>query len=556
MNLRSVACRRVALAGVVAAAAATSALAHPLGDNSITHISVLRPYRDRVELEFFIDIAEIPCMGALLEMDTDQDGEESTAEQKTWLAQRVERHRSRLALTADDKPLEIRIAADTPAPDGSRSPPYVMIKDIGNLPGLWTLKIFARYVAPLPAGGPDTVRITYQDATYPEVTGLKRVLLESSGEVRIDARDVKFIDEDDPFAYEMYDPTNMPQERTAAITVTKLTAATTQPITTSRAAATGPSMGGRAIEDLPDPPSETAQARRDADSIIDQVGAGLTPMLFAIVSLTCFGYGAWHALMPGHAKTVVAAYLISQHGRWPHAVVLALTVTATHTFIVFVMMAVISLAGGEKGAALQLWLGAVSGAIILIMGLWLGFRAATGRLDHHHHHHDENTPWYKKLFTHSHPDVPGHHHHHDHEHGHSHAHHHHTHEQAGDDQRRITAKQIIVLGVSGGIVPCPTATFLGLGLINYDPWLAYYLVIMFSLGLALTLMIVGMAALLSNRFAHRVMHDAAEHGTPNRWMTRILPGLSSIAVVTIGGIMVTHYAYMLGTGRALVDWLG
>ena len=106
------------------------------------------------------------------------------------------------------------------------------------------------------------------------------------------------------------------------------------------------------------------------------------------------------------------------------------------------------------------------------------------------------------------------------------------------------------------MVPCPTATFLGLGLINYDAWLAYFLVTVFSLGLALTLMLVGIAALVSNRFAGRVMRDAGEHGTPNRWMTRILPGLSSVAVVAIGGLMVAHYAYMLAAGRALIGWLG
>ncbi len=105
-------------------------------------------------------------------------------------------------------------------------------------------------------------------------------------------------------------------------------------------------------------------------------------------------------------------------------------------------------------------------------------------------------------------------------------------------------------------MPCPTATFLGLGLISYDVLLAFYLVTVFSLGLALTLMLVGFAALLSNRFADRIMGDAGHHGSGNRWMTQILPALSSVAVVTIGGLMVANYLYWIRMGRALVAWLG
>jgi hypothetical protein len=44
-----------------------------------------------------------------------------------------------------------------------------------------------------------------------------------------------------------------------------------------------------------------------------------------------FGFGALHALGPGHGKTVVAAYLVGSKGTPWHAVALGLTVTATHT---------------------------------------------------------------------------------------------------------------------------------------------------------------------------------------------------------------------------------
>ena len=93
-------------------------------------------------------------------------------------------------------------------------------------------------------------------------------------------------------------------------------------------------------------------------------------------------------------------------------------------------------------------------------------------------------------------------------------------------------------------------------MVNEHWLLAFFLVTVFSAGLAVTLMVVGFAALLSNRFASRVMRDADGHASGPKWMTQILPGLSSVAVVAIGGVMVAHYVYRMQTGRALFAWLG
>ena len=47
--------------------------------------------------------------------------------------------------------------------------------------------------------------------------------------------------------------------------------------------------------------------------------------------------GGFHALEPGHGKTVVAAYLIGTKGRKIDAVLLGLVVTLTHTFSVILL---------------------------------------------------------------------------------------------------------------------------------------------------------------------------------------------------------------------------
>lgn len=52
---------------------------------------------------------------------------------------------------------------------------------------------------------------------------------------------------------------------------------------------------------------------------------------------TSFGLGALHALEPGHGKSVVAAYMLGNRGRWHHAVLLGGTVAFTHTAGILVL---------------------------------------------------------------------------------------------------------------------------------------------------------------------------------------------------------------------------
>src|SRR5439155_15529851 len=62
--------------------------------------------------------------------------------------------------------------------------------------------------------------------------------------------------------------------------------------------------------------------------------------LFVLLLLAA-GFGAAHALTPGHGKTLVAAHLIGEHGTIWHALVLGLIVTLTHTGAVLVLAAIL-----------------------------------------------------------------------------------------------------------------------------------------------------------------------------------------------------------------------
>src|SRR5206468_4362428 len=93
---------------------------------------------------------------------------------------------------------------------------------------------------------------------------------------------------------------------------------------------------------------------------------------FLLALVIAFGFGAGHALSPGHGKTVVAAYLVGSRGTPAHAALLGVTVTVSHTIGVFLLGLVVLFASDyilpEK---LYPWLGFSSGFLIAVLGIVL-----------------------------------------------------------------------------------------------------------------------------------------------------------------------------------------
>ena len=120
---------------------------------------------------------------------------------------------------------------------------------------------------------------------------------------------------------------------------------------------------------------------------------------------------------------------------------------------------------------------------------------------------------------------------------------------------------ILMLGITGGIVPCPTATIIMLLGIGANVVLgALYAVAVFSLGLALTLMLIGFLALSSRRFAARMMSggDRSDElsGAGRLILLRVIPAFSGLAVVLLGGAITANYINYMRTGTALFGWMG
>jgi len=270
-------------------------------------------------------------------------------------------------------------------------------------------------------------------------------------------------------------------------------------------------------------PSARGTRLPNQEDLLAMLKAGeLSAPLVAGILVTAFVWGAAHALTPGHGKAIVASYLIGSRSTPWHALYLGLTVTMTHTLGVFAL-GLVALFAARYVLPEQLypWLAAVSGLIVAGLGatmfvnrlrqLHLGGGHSHGHehghshgehddhgRDHHHqgkgqHHH--NDP------SHGHPHSHGesHHHHgtgadaHEPEHGHGLAGHQHPHLPLGADGTAVTWRSLLGLGISGGLMPCPSAVVLLLAAVSFNRTaMGMALVLSFSLGLACVLSAVGL----------------------------------------------------------------
>jgi ABC-type nickel/cobalt efflux system permease component RcnA len=246
-----------------------------------------------------------------------------------------------------------------------------------------------------------------------------------------------------------------------------------------------------------------------------QLGLGIILMALAVAA----GLGAFHALEPGHGKTLVAAYLVGSRGTAKHALLLGLTVTGAHTAGVYLLGAVTLYASQYiVPERLYPWLGVVSGVLIAGLGAVLLVRRYLGKaaiFSHHHDHygnHDADHPHHHS------------HHHHAHDDGHAHLHH--------DARGKISLRELLALGISGGIIPCPAALVVLLSAVSMQRiGFGLLLIVAFSAGLASVLITIGLFMVYARHFMSRFQ---ANHGLATRWLP-----MTSSAFIFLFGIALT-----------------
>lgn len=261
--------------------------------------------------------------------------------------------------------------------------------------------------------------------------------------------------------------------------------------------------------------------------------------------------GALHGLEPGHSKTMMAAFIIAVRGTVRQAVLLGLAATASHTLIVWVVaLGGMRLFGGLDPNRSEPYFQLASGLIIVALAAWMLWRVRREQIESEHDHHGH---------AHHHPHQHHDRHRHDH-HGHGHAHHHqhygeaedeglviatggymdaHEREHAEDIRRRfadrnVTTGQIVLFGLTGGLIPCPGAiTILLLCLQLKRLALGAAIVLCFSLGLAITMVASGVIAAVSLRQVAKRWSGFGE-------LVRKAPYVSAGVILLIGLYVAIH----------------
>ena len=115
-------------------------------------------------------------------------------------------------------------------------------------------------------------------------------------------------------------------------------------------------------------PDRDRTGRRDGFAgLLEDAAAGHG--VLALLLLAAFGWGALHALSPGHGKAMVAAYLVGSRGTPRDAVALGATVTITHTIGVFALgLVALSLSAYVLPEDLYPWLNLVAGLMVVVVG--------------------------------------------------------------------------------------------------------------------------------------------------------------------------------------------
>jgi ABC-type nickel/cobalt efflux system permease component RcnA len=592
-SLRSIGIVTFALGLTAAIFAPRNSGAHPMGNFSISHYAGIRVDSGWIEIRYILDMAEIPTFQEMQQAGiVAQPGDPGVA---AYLARKAEVLKSGLALTLDGRPLALETVSENVIfppgagglptmkvgmlyrglpPEGATSGKVcTLIYRDGNYPERAGWKEVVATAAPgltLHSNAAATISRSNELSNYPtdlvnsppqdlsaQLTftlpaaaaassasaGPGAALSEASAprtqasmrpgtEPMRTTRDVPVVA-----------PATIPFDQSQATTFrTERVKTNDSPVSETHPAKRKPAIPTRDVAMSASPaPAQSQPVALEANKrgtpsnrftqLINSNQWGLWFLLTA--ALIAAALGGLHALEPGHGKTIVAAYLVGSRGTAVHALLLGLIVTATHTAGVYALGAITLYASKYiVPDHLYPWLGIASGLTIAVLGAYMLRRRYAGHEHGHHHHH---------FSGHGHVHDHQHHHHEGHSHGHAHqghvhvhadeqGHGHHHHEYLHDGP--FSYRQLALLGVTGGIIPCPAALVVLLSAVSlHRVAFGLYLILAFSVGLAAVLISIGLITVYARRLLARVPSDGP---VINRWLP-----MASAAFVTCLGLAIT-----------------
>ena len=436
-------------AAVLGAMRPAPAAAHPLGNFTTNLYAEIELYADALRVRYVVDMAEISAFREIAAIDLDGDGAVGDPEAAAYLEQLAPRVVGALSLLVDGEraPLEVRSKVLS-FPEGQG--------------GLSTLRLELVLEA-TPRGG--MRRVEFVDSNYDARLGWREIVVRPALGVPLASSSAPAEGVSD--ALRSY-PTEL---RSSPLNVR----------TASFEHESGLGAPAPVIEDFGGAPSEPAPERAGGAfvSLISVEEVSVPVVLVAL--LAAMGFGALHALEPGHGKTLVAAYFVGVRGTPLHALGLGLVIAGTHTLGVLTIGA-LTLYGSRFILPEQLypWLSLSSGFLVIGLGLWL-LLSRVGVL--------------RRGLPHVHLASGGHHRHDDHHHDHDHS------QKKGAPPWR----GLVALGLIDGLVPTPSTLIVLLAAISLDRIeLGMLLIVAFSVGLAVVLAAISLGVVYARRLLEHV----------------------------------------------------
>ncbi|OYD87690.1 high-affinity nickel-transporter [Nostoc sp. 'Peltigera membranacea cyanobiont' 213] len=451
--------------------------AHPLGNFTINHYAGVQVATDGVGIDYVLDMAEIPAFQEINHLDTNRDRKAEPVETVQYPEQKCQEVNSHLELLIDKHVQALSLVKST-----VEFPPGVG--------GLSTLRLSCNFQGSMELVGANQL-IEFEDKFYPQRLGWREITVAANG-VTIQG------------SFTSNSITNRLRDYPTELLSSPLDQHRIDfklnPSLTSSEQAPPPEVKSSSRLDN----ALTGRSNDIFTSLITQENHNFLTILIALA--IAFLWGGLHALSPGHGKTIVGAYLVGSRSNAKHALFLGLTVTVTHTASIF-LLGLVTLGTSQFVLTEQLypWLSVISG--LLVMGI--GLNLFISRLQGHSHDHEHEN------------------HQHSHDHHHHHHHHEHSHLPSHGDVSSMKWSSLLALGISGGLLPCPSAlvvllSAIAMGRVSFG----LALVSAFSLGLAAVLTGIGlMLVYAKNRFEHLPLQIPR---------IKMLPVASALCITLIG----------------------
>jgi ABC-type nickel/cobalt efflux system permease component RcnA len=510
------------------------ASAHPLGNFTINRYSRIELSANEVHVRYVLDMAEIPAFQERDAIDANNDDEFSQAEITAYASKQSGRLRDGLSFEVNGAGIDLQpVSANVSFPPGQG--------------GLDTLRIEADYASSLPEGWHSAVqKVGFHDSNYADRIGWREIVVQAGEGIRVIESTAPSTDISNelraypadglsnPLAIDNVTFSFRPGAGVPSGTITSQPVSDTSIATQNNPDSTLASYAGLIAKDR------------------------LTASVMLLALLAAVGFGAIHALSPGHGKTIVAAYLVGSRGTWRHALLLALTVTVTHTSSVYALgFVTLYLSQYILPEQLYPWLSIASGGLIVAMGLsllvarlrssglireawqWLRARLALRQ--------EPRLAIASAIAGPAHDDIDDLHTHsiamHPHDaampsHGIAPAH---SHVVPGQDGEPVSVRRLIGLGIFGGLLPCPSAIVVMLSAIAlHRVAFGLLLIVAFSLGLAGVLTTIGFALVYAGPLSRRLpfVRAVAERASAApgfvAFAIRAFPAGSATAVLVAG----------------------